>query len=144
MKAAAPKRKNSFFKRCSAQEIQDLGSDSKVSSPGLRSGKGEGLKERRSHKRRSDRKTLRAPGEGAPCVALRAPQAARPEGRGSLNSGVRYSCASAGTRSIMSRKIAAVSGQAGDALARWECIACLLASPSRSLTPSLSAQAPRT
>jgi hypothetical protein len=32
--------KNSFFKRCSAQEIQDLGSDSKVSSPGLRSGKG--------------------------------------------------------------------------------------------------------
>jgi len=40
MKAAAPKGKNSFFKRCSAQEIQDLGSDSKVSSPGLRSGKG--------------------------------------------------------------------------------------------------------
>ena len=40
MKAAAPKGKKSFLKRCSAQEIQDLGSDSKVSSPGLRSGKG--------------------------------------------------------------------------------------------------------
>jgi len=40
MKAAAPKGKKAFLKRCSAQEIQDLGSDSKVSSPGLRSGKG--------------------------------------------------------------------------------------------------------
>jgi hypothetical protein len=144
MKAAAPKGKKAFLKGVVLRRYRIWVATQRSRHQGCGAVRGEGLEERGSHKRRSDRRTLRAPGEGAPCVALRAPQAARPEGWGSLNSGMKYSCASAGTRSIMSRKIAAVSGQAGDALVRWECIACLLASPSRSLTPSLSAQAPRT